>query len=316
MAVPSSFAGQRSGDPFADFLIGRWVWTILPLVFAAMVADEAYGTASARLVAYGTALLIGSLAGVVPRRPRRNAPRLAPDGVGAFNRSGSRRCSCPRRPVPSPVYAYWRTTQHALAPRPGVRGRPHPRPPAAARRAAAGAAGARRAAVPVRRAEPDRRAARARPAGRRRAARRPDRAAARDAAGRHRGDLDGRARVRARRARGCACSSTSARRSRSRSTASPLAARSGLGADARPAAAAGDAGRCRARATFAWRLSAEPFASDDAIAAHAAAAAFASHRRSRLPADRPATAPRRRRDRAAARAPRRALRQRGDARRR
>jgi hypothetical protein len=106
------FPGQRVSDPFVDLLIGRWVWGILPLLFAAMVADEAFWDGVRPTVAYGTALLVGSLA----------ASLL--DALGA-NVVGWRHPTWGFNPfrlklllihgsLCIAVYAYWRTTQRAL----------------------------------------------------------------------------------------------------------------------------------------------------------------------------------------------------------
>jgi hypothetical protein len=106
------FPGQRVSDPFADLLIGRWVWGILPLLFAAMVADEAFWDGVRPTVAYGAALLVGSLA----------ASLL--DALGA-NFVGWRHPTWGFNPfrlkvllihgsLGLAVYAYWRTTQRAL----------------------------------------------------------------------------------------------------------------------------------------------------------------------------------------------------------
>jgi len=107
------FPGTLGVDPIFDFLIGRWVWNILPLLFAAMVADEAYEDGVRPVLAYGAALLIGSFAGGFL------------DTVGGhllgWNRSGSWAPSGFRikqlllqGSLCMAVYAYWRTTQRAL----------------------------------------------------------------------------------------------------------------------------------------------------------------------------------------------------------
>jgi hypothetical protein len=106
------FFGQRSSDPFADLLIGRWVWAILPLVFAAMVADEAYWDGTAPLVAYGSALLIGSLAAFLLDALGANVVGWRHTGWG-FN-TFRLKALLVQGGLAIAVYAYWRTTQRAL----------------------------------------------------------------------------------------------------------------------------------------------------------------------------------------------------------
>ena len=106
------YPGQRSSDPIADLLVARWLWGVLPLVFAAMVADEAYWSGVAPIAAYGVALVVGSLAAALL------------DALGA-NVVGWRHTSWGFNPfrlkallaqggLAIAVYAYWRTTRSAL----------------------------------------------------------------------------------------------------------------------------------------------------------------------------------------------------------
>jgi len=106
------FPGQTSADPIADLLIGRWVWLILPLVFAAMVADEAYWDGVAPLTAYGTALVLGSLAASLLNALGANVVGWRHSGWG-FS-SFWLKALLVQGGLAIAVYAYWRTTQRAL----------------------------------------------------------------------------------------------------------------------------------------------------------------------------------------------------------
>lgn len=55
------FPGQRTSDPIADLLLGRYLCSQLPLIFAAMVADEAFEDGAPPLRAYGIALVVGGV---------------------------------------------------------------------------------------------------------------------------------------------------------------------------------------------------------------------------------------------------------------
>jgi hypothetical protein len=98
-------------DPIYDFLIGRWLWDTLPLVFAVMIGDEAHRDGVRPVIAYGLALLAGSLAAGVL------------DVVGhhlvGIPGGDFRRFKMEKRLLLGSlcmgVYAYWRTTQRALA---------------------------------------------------------------------------------------------------------------------------------------------------------------------------------------------------------
>lgn len=55
------FPGQRTSDPIASWLMGRYLTAHLPLVFAALVADAAFDDGVHPLRAYGWALLAGAV---------------------------------------------------------------------------------------------------------------------------------------------------------------------------------------------------------------------------------------------------------------
>jgi Histidine kinase len=113
------FPGQRRSDPLADMLAGRWLFGILPILFAAMVADEAYRDGVHPVLAYGASLLLGGLlaagldglAGMViaGRHPAWGRP----DGRFVFNDFRFKSLLV-EGTVCMAVYAYWRTTQRAL----------------------------------------------------------------------------------------------------------------------------------------------------------------------------------------------------------
>lgn len=101
--------GEFPSDVVYDVLIGRWLWAVLPIVYAIMVADEAHADGTSPVTAYGLALLIGiSIAGLMDI--------LGQNMVG-FS-SDFRRFQAEHRlfqwGLCVAVYAYWRTTQHAL----------------------------------------------------------------------------------------------------------------------------------------------------------------------------------------------------------
>jgi hypothetical protein len=107
------FPGHRSSDPFADLLAGRWVFGILPLVFAAMVADEAHREGISAFVAYGSALVLGSFAA--------SALDMAGGHVVGWTRSSTWTLNGFRLKqlllqggLCMAIYAYWRSTQRAL----------------------------------------------------------------------------------------------------------------------------------------------------------------------------------------------------------
>ena len=109
------FPGVRSSDPFFDFLIGRWLWYILPLVFAAMVADEAHAGGVRPVLAYGAALLVGSFAGGF-------LDTVGGHAIGWSTKSSSWAPNAFKTKqlllqggLCMAVYAYWRTTQRALS---------------------------------------------------------------------------------------------------------------------------------------------------------------------------------------------------------
>jgi len=105
------FPGTPTIDPIAHFLAGRWVWQMMPLVFAAMVADEAHADGVRPVVAYGLAMLIGGFAAAVIDMVGWNlfgwgrSWSIGPYRTKQIFLQGS---------VCMAVYAYWRTTQHAL----------------------------------------------------------------------------------------------------------------------------------------------------------------------------------------------------------
>jgi hypothetical protein len=107
------FPGPRVSDPFAELLGGRWLCTILPLVFAAMVADEAYEDGVAAVLAYGVALALGAfVAGEIDATIGR---------WGGWNRSGSwlpnafrLKQALLQGSLAFAIYAFWRTTRRAL----------------------------------------------------------------------------------------------------------------------------------------------------------------------------------------------------------
>jgi hypothetical protein len=198
----------RRANLVAGLLAGRWI-TIVPLVFAAMLADEASRDGVRPVLAYSLAFLLGWSAA------------SALDALGAhvgrwwtWNPFRVKHLFVQSSLVMA-VYGYARTTRHVLeriqrSEADRIRDRQQL---LAARRMALQARSSRQFLLRCR--EPDRRAARARPARRRRDARRRDRAAARDASGRHRAHLH-RPRANSRSPKpGCACSGTSAGRSRS-----------------------------------------------------------------------------------------------------
>jgi len=107
------FPGQRTGDPFVDLLGGRWLCVILPLVFAAMIADEAYEDGVSAVVAYGIALVAGAV-----------AAGFIDAGIGlltGWNRSGvwlpnpfRLKLALLQGSLAIAIYAYWRTAQRTL----------------------------------------------------------------------------------------------------------------------------------------------------------------------------------------------------------
>ena len=100
--------GSRLSALFGDLLSGRWLLAILPLVFAAMVADEAYGDGIAPVIAYGTALLLGSLAAAV-------LDALGADVFKGWVFNPFRvKFLVAQAALCIAVYAYWRTTQGAI----------------------------------------------------------------------------------------------------------------------------------------------------------------------------------------------------------
>ena len=100
------FEGTRLSTFVAGLLGGLWL-TIVPLVFAAMVADEAYRDGVRPVFAYGIAALLGwsaaagvdALGNVV--------------GTWSFNQFRIKFLFV-EGILGMAVYAYWRTTQHAL----------------------------------------------------------------------------------------------------------------------------------------------------------------------------------------------------------
>jgi len=102
------FEGSRLSLQFANLLSGRWVCTMLPLVFAAMVADEAYRDGVQPVVAYGTALMFGWVAGALLDLLGANTL-----GLWAFNMWRVKNLLA-QGSLCIAIYAYWRTTQHAL----------------------------------------------------------------------------------------------------------------------------------------------------------------------------------------------------------
>jgi len=112
------FPGVRTSDPMATFLAGLWLARVLPIVFAAMVADEAYRDGVRPLPAYGLALLAGTvvallLGAFVALRPgwgggMARLPSVIKSGQFWFLVCLLQGSLC------MAVYAYWRTTQHTL----------------------------------------------------------------------------------------------------------------------------------------------------------------------------------------------------------
>ena len=102
--------GDLPFDPIYNYLIGRWLWDTLPMVFAVMMADEAHRDGVAPVVAYGFALLAGSFAALLLDVVGQHLVGFSGDG---------RRFQMERRlfqwSLYIGVYAYWRTTQRALA---------------------------------------------------------------------------------------------------------------------------------------------------------------------------------------------------------
>ena len=107
------FPGTRQSDPIVSFLVGRWVWSVLPLVFAAMVADEAYEDGVAPLMAYGAALLVGSFAAGFLDTVGGHLLGWSRPGFWAPNGFRIKQLLL-QGSLCMAVYAYWRTTQHAL----------------------------------------------------------------------------------------------------------------------------------------------------------------------------------------------------------
>lgn len=99
--------GQGLSILIADMLGGRWV-AIVPLVFAAMVADEAYRDGVRPAVAYAVALLIGWLAATV-------LDALGANVIGSWQFNQFRvKFLFAQGSLCMAVYAYWRTTRQAL----------------------------------------------------------------------------------------------------------------------------------------------------------------------------------------------------------
>jgi len=100
--------GSELSNLIANLLAGRWVCSILPLLFAAMAADEAYRDGARPVVAYGVALLLGWSAAALL------------DALGAYVTSmwvfGQFRVKFlfAQGGLCMAVYAYWQTTRHAL----------------------------------------------------------------------------------------------------------------------------------------------------------------------------------------------------------
>jgi len=91
-----------------DLLGGRWVCSILPLVFAAMVADEAYRDGVRPLVAYGIAVFVGWSAAALL-----DALGAVVTGLWVFGQFRVKFLVA-QGSLCMAVYAYWRTTRHAL----------------------------------------------------------------------------------------------------------------------------------------------------------------------------------------------------------
>ena len=113
------FPGPRLSDPFADLLSGRWLFTIMPVIIAAMVADEAYRDGVPPVIAYGSALLLGALVAsgldkVMGLAVAGRVPGWGSRG-GSLSFNGFRfKSMLLLGGVCTSVYAYWRTTQRAL----------------------------------------------------------------------------------------------------------------------------------------------------------------------------------------------------------
>jgi hypothetical protein len=106
--------GTRQSDPYFDFLIGRWLWNCLPLVFAAMVADEAYEDGVRPILAYGAALLIGSFAGGFLDTVGGHVIGFSTKVISWAPNSFRTKQFLLQGSLGVAVYGYLRTTQHAL----------------------------------------------------------------------------------------------------------------------------------------------------------------------------------------------------------
>ena len=107
--------GFRVTNLIGDLLAGRWVWAILPLVFAAMVADEAYADGVHPALAYGGALLLGSFAAAC--LDALGASLLGsrwPAWVESVSNTNRVKFLLAQSTLVMAVYGYLRTTQHAL----------------------------------------------------------------------------------------------------------------------------------------------------------------------------------------------------------
>ncbi len=101
------FRGSGMNVLIAGLLGGRWV-AIVPLVFAAMVADEAYRDGVRPVIAYGSALLFGWCAATA-------LDAIGADVLGTWTFNQFRvKFLFAQGSLCMAVYAYWRTTRHAL----------------------------------------------------------------------------------------------------------------------------------------------------------------------------------------------------------
>ena len=101
------FRGSGLSILIGDLLGGRWI-TLVPLLFAAMVADEAYRDGVRPVPAYAAALALGWLASTL-------LDALGADAFGTWRFNQFRvKFLLAQGSLCMAVYAYWRTTQHAL----------------------------------------------------------------------------------------------------------------------------------------------------------------------------------------------------------